>query len=298
MALSSGKDKESLTRKERYQLIRELSGEFHLYELVAFFNVPKSSYLNWKAKHIADKDEYLKTRIKEIFTYHKGRYGYRRITAQLHSEGLIVNHKKVKRLMRELNLYPVTVKRRKYSSYKGEVGRTAPNRLKRRFDVKEPDKVWATDVTEFVTEEGKLYLSPIKDMCTGEIISYGISPSPNMSMVMKMLDTALLSHPDHKGLMIHSDQGFQYQHALFVNRLKENGIVQSMSRKGNCLDNSKMETFFSTLKREMYYGHEKEFKTREQLSAAIKEYIEYYNNERIQIKLGYLSPLLFREKIA
>ena len=200
--------------------------------------------------------------------------------------------------MRELDLYAVTAKRRKYSSYKGEVGRTAPNRLKRRFDVKEPDKVWATDVTEFQTGEGKIYLSPIKDMCTGEIISYDISPSPNMSMVMKMLDTALQNHPDHKGLMIHSDQGFQYQHALFVNRLKENGIVQSMSRKGNCLDNSKMETFFSTLKREMYYGHEKEFKTREQLSAAIKEYIEYYNNERIQIKLGYLSPLLFREKIA
>ena len=200
--------------------------------------------------------------------------------------------------MRELNLYPVTVKRRKYSSYKGEVGRTAPNRLKRRFDVKEPDKVWATDVTEFVTEEGKLYLSPIKDMCTGEIISYDISPSPNMSMVMKMLDTALLSHPDHKGLMIHSDQGFQYQHALFVNRLKENGIVQSMSRKGNCLDNSKMETFFSTLKKEMYYGHEMEFKTREQLRAAIEEYIEYYNRERIQMKLGYLPPLIFREKIA
>ena len=211
--------------------------------------MPKSSYLNWKAKHIADKDEYLKTRVKEIFTYHKGRYGYRRITAQLHSEGLIVNHKKVKRLMRELNLYPVTVKRRKYSSYKGEVGRTAPNRLKRRFDAKEPDKVWATDVTEFQTDEGKLYLSPIKDLCTREIISYDISPSPNMAMVMKMLDTALQSHPDHKGLMIHSDQGFQYQHASFVNCLKENGIVQSMSRKGNCLDNSKMETFFSTLKR-------------------------------------------------
>ena len=189
--------------------------------------------------------------------------------------------------MRELNLYPVTVKRRKYSSYKGEVGRTAPNRLKRRFDVKEPDKVWATDVTEFVTEEGKLYLSPIKDMCTGEIISYGISPSPNMSMVMKMLDTALLSHPDHKGLMIHSDQGFQYQHALFVNRLKENGIVQSMSRKGNCLDNSKMETFFSTLKKEMYYGHEMEFKTREQLRAAIEEYIEYYNEIRLPSSIDF-----------
>ena len=208
-----------------------------------------------------------------------------------------MNHKKVKRLMRELNLYPVTVKRKKYSSYKGEVGKTAPNRLKRRFNVKEPDKVWATDITEFVTGEGKLYLSSIKDMCTGEIISYTTSASPTVEMVIKMLKEAITKHPVFDGLMIHSDQGCQYQHAWFVNCLEANNITQSMSRKGNCLDNSKMETFFSTLKKEMYYGHEKEFKTREQLIVAIDEYIDYYNKERIQMKLGYLSPLLFREKI-
>ena len=260
--------------------------------------MPKSSYLSWKAHHRDDEDAVIKKRIEEIFEYHKKRYGYRRITATLHQEGLIVNHKKVKRLMKELGLFPATYKRTRYSSYKGEVGETAPNILNRQFDVDAPDKVWATDVTEFQTDEGKLYLSPIKDLCTREIISYDISPSPNIEMVMKRLDTALQSHPDHKGLMIHSDQGFQYQHTMFVNRLKKEGIIQSMSRKGNCLDNSKMETFFSTLKKEMYYGHEKEFKTREQLRAAIEEYIDYYNKERIQMKLGYLPPLIFREKIA
>ena len=183
--------------------------------------------------------------------------------------------------MKEMGLFPATYKRARYSSYKGKIGKTAPNILDRQFDVAAPDKVWATDVTEFQTDEGKLYLSPIKDLCTGEIISYAISPSPNMSMVMNMLDTALQSHPDYNGLMIHSDQGFQYQHEMFVNRLKD-----------------KMETFFSTLKKEMYFGHEKEFKTREHLKSAIEEYIEYYNNERIQMKLGYLPPLIFREKIA
>ena len=254
--------------------------------------------MNWKASRKTEKDAALKARIKETFTYHKGRYGYRRITAQLHSEGLVVNHKKVRRLMRELCLHPVTAGRRKYSSYKGEVGETAPNRLGRRFDVKEPDKVWATDVTEFATGEGKLYLSPIKDMCTGEIISYTTSASPTVEMVMRMLKDAITKHPVFDGLVIHSDQGFQYQHAWFVNCLEANDITQSMSRKGNCLDNSKMETFFSTLKKEMYYGHEKEFKTREQLIVAIDEYIDYYNKERIQMKLGYLPPLLFREKIA
>ena len=260
--------------------------------------MPKSSYLSWKAHHREDEDAGIKERIQGIFEHHKRRYGYRRITATLHQEGVAVNHKKVKRLMRELGLYPAAYKRSRYSSYKGEVGKTAPNILNRAFYVKAPDTVWATDVTEFQTDEGKLYLSPMKDLCTGEIISYSISPSPNMEMVMGMLNAALLAHPDHDGLMIHSDQGFQYQHRAFVNCLRENGIVQSMSRKGNCLDNGKMETFFSTLKREMYYGHEKEFRTREQLKAAIEEYIDYYNRERIQKKLGYLSPLIFREKIA
>ena len=295
--LSSGKDKESLTRRERYQFIRELSGEFQLYELTGFFNVPKSSYLSRKAHHAEDEDAWIKKRIQEIFEHHKRRYGYRRITATLHQEGIVVNHKKIKHLMRELGLYPAAYKRSRYSSCKGEVGKRTANILKRAFDVKAPDTVWATDVTEFQTDEGKLYLSPIKDLCTGEIISYSISSSPNMEMVMGMLNAALLAHPDPDGLMIHSDQGFQYQHALFVNSLEANGIVQSMSRKGNCLDNGKMETFFSTLKREMYYGHEKEFRTREQLKAAIDEYRAYYNRERIQKKPGCLPPLIFREKI-
>ena len=160
--------------------------------------MPKSSYLNWKVHHGEDEDQNLKTRIKDIFEYHKTRYGYRRITAVLHQEGLIVNHKKVKRLMKEMGLYPAAYKRSRYSSYKGEVGKTAPNILKRAFSVKKPDKVWATDVTEFQTGEGKLYLSPIKNLCTGEIISYSISPSPNMEMVMGMLNAALLAHPDMK----------------------------------------------------------------------------------------------------
>lgn len=260
--------------------------------------MPKSSYLSWKAHHGEDKDHELKARIQSIFDYHKKRYGYRRISATLRQEGVVANHKKVKRLMREMNLYPPTYKRSRYSSYKGEVGKTAPNLLKRRFNVDRPDKVRATDVTEFVTEEGKLYLSPIKDLCTGEIVSYTISASPSVGMVLSMTRKALASHPNHAGLLLHSDQGFQYQHAAFVNMLAANGIRQSMSRKGNCLDNGKMETFFSTLKREMYFGHEKEFKTRDQLKTALEEYIAYYNKERIQIKLGYLSPLIFREKVA
>ncbi len=265
-------------------------------ELIPFFDVPKSSYFNWARNHKVDKDAGLKGLVVEIFDSHKMRYGYRRITAELHGRGLTVNHKKVKRIMRELGLCSRTRKAARYSSYKGTIGKTAPNRLARRFDVKEPDKVWGTDVTEFFTGEGKVYLSPMKDFCTGEIIGYTCSASPTVGMVMEMLREAIAAHPLAEGLMLHSDQGFQYQHALFVNCLEANDLAQSMSRKGNCLDNSKMETFFATMKREMYHGHEKEFRTGAQLYEAIDQYIEYYNEDRIQIKLNCLPPLFFRRQ--
>lgn len=244
------------------------------------------------------KDKYRQEKglIARIFDENKARYGYRRITAELKSRGIAINHKTVLRLMNELGLHSKARKVAKYRSYKGEVGKTAPNLLERKFDVKEPDAVWSTDVTEFKTDEGKVYLSPIRDFCTGEIISYRYSPSPNLDMVLGMMREAIALHPCISDLMLHSDQGWQYQHAAFVNLLLNNDIKQSMSRKGNCLDNAKMETFFGTMKREMYYGFEKNFKTRKQLYDAIDEYIEYYNNRRIQEKLNCLSPLNFRKQ--
>ena len=268
-----------------------------MYELLRFFDVPKSSYLSWLSNN-GDKYIEEKNLIADIFNGNKGRYGYRRITAALRSRGVIINHKTVLKLMNELGLHPRVRRAAKYRSYKGTVGKVAPNRLKRQFDADMPDTVWSTDVTEFRTEEGKVYLSPIKDLCTGEIISYEHSASPSVDMVMRMLRKAIAAHPCAEGLMLHSDQGFQYQHKLFVNCLKAKDIVQSMSRKGNCLDNSKMESFFGTMKNEMYYGHEKEFRTRQQLYRAIDEYIDYYNKERIQIRLNCLPPLKFREQTA
>ena len=266
-----------------------------MYELLTFFNVPKSSYLSWLSNN---KDKYIEEKelITQIFNENKARYGYRRITVELKRRGKLINHKTVLKLMNELKLHPITKKVAKYSSYKGTVGKTAPNRLKRKFDVSEPDTVASTDVTEFKTDEGKVYLSPIKDFCTGEIISYKYSASPNLEMVMSMMREAIISHPCIDGLMMHSDQGWQYQHPFYVNLLEVNDIVQSMSRKGNCLDNAKMESFFSTMKNEMYYGNEKNYKTRQQLYDAIDEYIKYYNERRIQIKLNCLSPLQFRKQ--
>lgn len=233
----------------------------------------------------------LEVRITQIFHEHKGRYGIRRITAQLRNEGILINHKTVYRLMIRLNLKSVQ-RRVKYRSYKGTVGKVAPNVLQRNFHAEKENQKWTTDVTQINIGDKKLYLSPILDMYNGEIISYNISYRPDFAQVMDMLDKAFSKIPDGTNLILHSDQGWQYQHKKWVKTLKTHQIFQSMSRKGNCLDNSPMENFFGILKQEMYYG--KIFKTYEELKEAIENYIYYYNHKRIKRKLAGMSPVQYR----
>lgn len=242
------------------------------------------------------KNKQIIKNIKYIFEKNKGYYGYRRITAELKSMGFIVNHKKVKRIMLEDNLFGKNLQKKdkNYSSYKGTVGKIADNLIKRNFNCIAPNTKWTTDITEFKIGSGKLYLSPILDMFNSEIVSYVISTSPKLSQVTTMIDMAFEKIPDDSGLIFHSDQGWQYQHKTYVESLKKKGIIQSMSRKGNCLDNSIMENFFGVLKREMFYGHEHSFKSLYQLEQSIDDYIEYYNYTRIKMKLGGLSPFQFK----
>ncbi len=187
--------------------------------------------------------------------------------------------------------------REKYHSYKGDVGKIADNVIKRNFSASSSNEKWTTDVTQFNLSFGKCYLSPILDMYNNEIIAYDLSLHPDFQQTMKMLNNALVKHPDVNGLIFHSDQGWQYQMKQYSNKLIEHGIIQSMSRKGNCLDNSVMETFFGRLKNEMFYGYEKNFSTFEEFSKAIDEYIAYYNNKRIQKKTNWMSPVAFREAL-
>ena len=238
-----------------------------------------------------DKYSELKDVIKQIFSENKGRYGYRRITMELHNRGYRVNHKTVQKLMRQCGL-KCEIRRRKYRSYKGEVGKVAPNIIARDFKADRPNQKWTTDVTEFAVNNQKVYLSPILDMYNGEIISYNISLHPTFHQTMDMLDKAFAKIPDNTGLILHSDQGWQYQMGRYQLRLKEKGIIQSMSRKGNCLDNSVMENFFGLLKTEMYYKHS--FHSVEHLINEIEIYIDYYNNKRIKSKLKGLSPVQYR----
>lgn len=247
--------------------------------------------------------------IINIYYEHKGRYGYRRITLALNTQGIVVNHKKVKRLMCIMNLYGITPKT-KYKSYKGDMNGTCKNKLltkvvdiennktyyERNFSTSKHNEKWATDVSEFHIPSGKLYLSPVLDMHTREIISFDISRSPNYKQTQTMIDKALARYKNLDGLILQSDQGWQYQMRQYRKELKQRKIIQSMSRKGNCLDNSPMENFFGIMKREMFHGRQYEFKTLEQLQIEMEDYIDYYNNKRISLKLKGLTPVQYRNQ--
>ncbi|WP_318782721.1 IS3 family transposase [Pseudomonas sp. Marseille-P9655] len=283
-------------REEKVLIISALRTRFPLDGLLKPAGLARSTYYyQRKLMAAGDKLAALKDRIREIQQRHKGRYGYRRMTATLHSVGHAVNSKVVRRLMAELDL-KCTVRVKKYKSYRGEPGRIAPNKMERKFTAEEPNRRWVTDVTEFKVAGEKLYLSPVLDLFNGEIVAHQIDTSPHYPLVGQMLKQALSRLPEGARPMLHSDQGWQYQYYRYRNRLEEMGLEQSMSRKGNCLDNARMESFFGTLKTEMY--HAQRFASIEDLSAAIDEYIDYYNHDRIKMGLAGLSPVAYRNQAA
>lgn len=199
--------------------------------------------------------------------------------------------------MNKLNLHSITrKKRKKYSSYKGTIGKIADNHIKREFEATKPNEKWFTDVTEFNLRGTKLYLSPILDAYGRYIISYNISTSPNSAQIIDMLDKAFINNPNIENLIFHSDQGWQYQHNFYTKRLEEKNIIQSMSRKGNSLDNDLMENFFGIMKSEMFYGQENNYQGIEELKIAMEKYIDYYNNKRIKVKLKGLTPKEYRSQ--
>jgi len=229
--------------------------------------------------------------ISTIFHDHKGRYGYRRITLELRNQGFLINHKTVQRLMKELGLKSL-VRMKKYRSYKGKIGKIVPNILKRDFGATKPNEKWVTDVTEFHLFGEKLYLSPVLDLFNGEIIAYNIQSCPTYELVSKMLDKAFNCLSEGDAPVLHSDQGWHYQMKQYSNALKQQGISQSMSRKGNCLDNAVIENFFGLLKSELLYIQE--FESMVHFKRELELYIEYYNHKRIKGKLKGLSPIQYR----
>ena len=247
----------------------------------------------YHTKRLGQDDGYdaVREHIREIYDKHHGRYGYRRITAQLRNEGTDINHKTVQKLMGQMGL-KAKRKRQHYRSYKGDLGKIAPNIINRDFHATAPDQKWATDVTQVRIKERWVYLSPILDMFNGEIVSYVISDRPDLKMVMTMLDKAFNDRTVQENLVIHSDQGWHYQHKRYQKALEDRHITQSMSRKGNCLDNAMMENFFGLMKNELLYLQE--WDSVDHFKTALRNYIRYYNNDRIKLRLNGKSPVQYR----
>ena len=294
-------------------VIDELRQKYTLKTLLRVSGLSKSTYSYYHSiKHInavnkrKNEDDRILGIILPVFTHHRERYGYRRIILAI-PELSGINHKKIQRIMSDNNLRGKQPKN-KYHSYKGDNGEYKENLLLykkideinhtteyiRDFSTSGSNQKWTTDVSEFRAPAGKLYLSPVMDMYDRSIISYDISEHPDFVQTKRMIDRAFDQYKNLEGLIFHSDQGWQYQMKPYQTWLKDKGIRQSFSRKGNCMDNSLMENFFSIMKNEMYYGYT--YSSIEELRKAMEEYILYYNAERINAKRKGLSPLAYRQQ--
>lgn len=255
-------------------------------------------YFNLKkiGKSTSDKHEDKKKAIQDIFDDSRKTYGHRRITLEMRAKGYKITKKTVLKIMTDMGL-KCLVRVKKYKSFKGDPSPAAKNIFERDFKADAPFLKWSTDITEFKVRDKKCYLSPIIDLYNGEIISYRIAYRPTYELVDGMIKDAIAKIPPGvKSVVIHSDQGIQYRTQAYKNILEANGITQSMSRKGNCLDNAVIENFFGILKTELFYL--KKFRSIEHLIREIHDYIDFYNNRRIKAKLNGLSPVEFRTQSA
>ncbi|HFN7875701.1 TPA: IS3 family transposase [Streptococcus pneumoniae] len=284
--------------RRKTEIVQELMTEFSLVLLLKSIKLARwTYYYHLKQLDKTDKDQELKAEIQSIFIEHKGNYAYRRVHLELRNRAYLVNHKRVQGLIKVLNLQAKMRQKRKYSSHKGDVGKKAENLIQGQFEGSKTMEKCYTDVTEFAIPAStqKLYLSPVLDGFNSEIIAFNLSCSPNLEQVQTMLEQAF-TEKHYENTILHSDQGWQYQHDSYHQFLEGKGIQASMSRKGNSQDNGMMESFFGILKSEMFYGYEKTFKSLNQLEQAIVDYIDYYNNKRIKVKLKGLSPVQYRTK--
>lgn len=295
----TGTDKGERERKLR--ACSELRSEISVHDLLILSKLPRSSFY-YSEKH-PKQEKYQEERklLHDIFNESKERYGYRRITSAFRNRGYKINHKVIQKLMHEEHIV-CKVRVHRYNSYKGQVGRIAKNLLlitengkeKRDFSTTASNQKWVTDVTQFNLFGTKLYLSPILDLHDESLVSWNLSESPNYSQITDMLDKAFEKIPDGTNLILHSDQGWQYQMYNYRERLKKKGIRQSMSRKGNCLDNSVMENFFGLLKSELLYLQY--FESVDHFKKELIEYLTWYNEKRIKVKFKGLTPLQFRNQ--
>ena len=274
-------------------IVSELEHKYPTRAVLKAVGLSASTYYRHRSRSPHDRYGQLRPLLREVFDASYRSYGYRRIRAVLAAKhGIRLSGKTVLKLMREEGRTCHVRRRKKYKSYRGEIGKAAPNVLARNFHATQPSKKWVTDVTEFYVLGQKQYLSPVIDLFNREVISYELAPSPVLGLVTGMLEKAFTQLKPGTGLVMHSDQGWHYQHAGYQAALKQRGITQSMSRKGNCLDNAVAENFFGHFKEEFLRQHH--FTSMSQFKRELEKYIHWFNHERIQEKLKGLSPVDYR----
>lgn len=267
--------------------------EYHISRMAGTLTASRSGYYAWVDRGCASLRELHDATdleiLKAAFIETRETYGPGRLSKHLKAKGIYIGKSRIRRLMRENNMVPKTVRKFKATTNSNHDYPVAPNLLNRNFKVDGKNQAWVCDITYVATDEGWLYVAAVMDLCHGKIVGWSMDKTMTAKLTCNALKQALLRAKPSRGLLCHSDRGVQYASREYRSLLKRHGIVQSMSRKGNCWDNAPMESFFGTLKSELIY-HE-DYKTRAQARASIFDYVEsFYNRVRLQERLGYLSP--------
>ena len=295
-----GVDRKKLTNKEKTLLIDALRKEHPLSDLIDHTGIKRSTFfyhLKRKREQPEDRHVMIKERIIEIFEESRSSYGYRRIHAELGREGKRISEKIVRVFMSENALTVYGKNKRKYSSYQGEKAPSAENIIKRDFHAEAPNSKWLTDITEFHIPTGKVYLSPVIDCFDGMAVSWTIGTRPDSELANSMLDMAISKLKKGEHPIIHSDRGSHYRWPGWISRTEEAGLIRSMSKKGCSPDNAACEGFFGRLKNEMFYNRTWSNVKVEEFIKELDEYIHWYNEKRIKMSLGAMSPLEYRRSL-
>ena len=276
----------------KFMVIYRHKDKYSISEMCRFFDVSRSGYYDYlKRMDIPAKDLPLAEKIKECQIKNGKTYGYRRVHIWLEKQGIHHDPKTILRVMQKYNLLSV-IRRKRYRKY-GEHIHRYPNLLNRDFKAERPNQKWVTDISYIKTGQGTLYLSVIRDLYDNSIVAYKTGTEQNINLVLRTIKAAKRKEKITAELQLHSDQGFQYTSQAYFNLTKSYGITPSMSRRGNPYDNAMAENFFSILKTECVYRTK--LRTYEEARLLIGQYIDFYNNERIQLKTK-LTPIEFRSQ--
>lgn len=284
-----------LTNREKVFLIDALRSNYNFKELLSTLNLPKSSYY-YQIQCIKREDKYkeIRAKVKELFINNKERYGYRRIHCLLKREGITISEKVIRRIMNDDHLIVKAAKRHKYSSYKGELSPAVKNIVNRNFSASAPNQKWLTDITEFRIPAGKVYLSPLIDCFDGMVVSWTIGTAPTADLTNTMLKNAINTLHDNEHPVVHTDRGCHYQWPAWIRLMHDFALTRSMSRKGCSPDNAACEGFFGRLKNEMFYNRNWSRISVERFIFELDQYMHWYNEERIKMSLGGMSPAEYR----